>query len=669
MKQLPVMRRLALTLACVLATVPATAQRVSGDRGPQEATPIRCVNTAGTAFESCAGGGGATDADDGSVAGAQTAGLSIGLTYVWGGAAWQRMVAAALTDNTANPTVPSFGAFAHIWDGATWDRWTGAVTALGSKTNNNAAPGATNVGTLPCIATAANPSSTEGNQVGCSQDLTGRSRVMNPDVSETDSLNTTIDESTVEFELNGIGGITFTITGAWQDADAELKFEARRPDGTWNFLAAFNMDNGAGILLNDFQTGTGAGTSAINGTWIATGTTGFDRLRVRTNVPGAASATVTWRGTQRGEYAFTQTFGDLRQNDPAMQTGVALSATNLAVWPLMIGGHGFSAAAFPQPALATLPNPITGNNRRATLAMSPYGEARVMASDHHLICTIDAVEICGNGTAILPTEGAQGLSIQIRGTWVGSIAFEHSYDGTNWTTAIGFNNETYTGAFECLSSAPCTVNGTWVLVFSNGAAYIRARSTAWTSGAATVTYRGHNAPPIQLALNFGDKSHGGADSSTAPIKTGAKAHTGIPTAVADATRVNNIADVYGAQFVRDDHPNRIRCTVTVSTATTIQAVGGSCVAPGAGLSLYVTDVMFSASAAGIAADAFPTLKYGTGGTCGTGTTVFWGALTATAIRTSDSFQTAIKIPANNEICWITTTAGSKFIVISGFIAP
>lgn len=30
--------------------------------------------------------------------------------------------AAALADNTANPTVPGVGSFGHVWDGATWDR-------------------------------------------------------------------------------------------------------------------------------------------------------------------------------------------------------------------------------------------------------------------------------------------------------------------------------------------------------------------------------------------------------------------------------------------------------------------------------------------------------------------------------------------------------------------
>lgn len=125
----------------------------------------------------------------------------------------------------------------------------------------------------------------------------------------------------------------------------------------------------------------------------------------------------------------------------------------------------------------------------------------------------------------------------------------------------------------------------------------------------------------------------------------------------------------GALQTFTDHPNRIHCVVTVSTATTLQAVGGSCAAPGAGLSLYITDVMFSASAAGIAADAFPTLKSGTGGTCGAATAVVWQALTAAAIVAIDNRSTPIKVTANSELCWISSTAGSKAIQISGFIAP
>jgi hypothetical protein len=52
------------------------------------------------------------------------------------------------------------------------------IPVQGQKTNNNAAPGATNVGTLPALANAAAPSWTEGNQVALSVDLAGNARTI-----------------------------------------------------------------------------------------------------------------------------------------------------------------------------------------------------------------------------------------------------------------------------------------------------------------------------------------------------------------------------------------------------------------------------------------------------------------------------------------------------------
>jgi hypothetical protein len=40
--------------------------------------------------------------------------------------------AAALADNTANPTVPAVASFPHVWDSTAWDRWPGS-SALGGK--------------------------------------------------------------------------------------------------------------------------------------------------------------------------------------------------------------------------------------------------------------------------------------------------------------------------------------------------------------------------------------------------------------------------------------------------------------------------------------------------------------------------------------------------------
>lgn len=111
----------------------------------------------------------------------------------------------------------------------------------------------------------------------------------------------------------------------------------------------------------------------------------------------------------------------------------------------------------------------------------------------------------------------------------------------------------------------------------------------------------------------------------------------------------------------------IRCVVTVSTATTVQLVGGDCAArPNA--ALFITDILSSTNAAGIAADSYNTLKYGTGTVCGTGTTVIWFAMTPAATQSTviDNRSYPIRLPQNTDLCWINSTAGSKAWVITGY---
>lgn len=175
--------------------------------------------------------------------------------------------------------------------------------------------------------------------------------------------------------------------------------------------------------------------------------------------------------------------------------------------------------------------------------------------------------------------------------------------------------------------------------------------------------------PGVAATNLGKtEDAAGADADTGVTVFGKRNEAGTALTNADADYGAILNDAYGALMIRQDHPKRFHCVVTVSTATTVQAVGGSCAAPGAGLSLYITDVYFTSSASGIAADAFPTLKSGTGGTCGSATAVIWQHLSAAAVSAVDNRSIPIKVTANNELCWITTTAGSKALQVSGFIA-
>lgn len=286
----------------------------------------------------------------------------------------------------------------------------------------------------------------------------------------------------------------------------------------------------------------------------------------------------------------------------------------------------------------------------------------------------------GNGNAVTITGMSAAILTVNCATCSGgtTVNFEGSEDGTNfssvWAVQLGTNT---------IASSTTTAGVTVWEAPVGGLQQLRARVSGYSAGTVTVTMHAGaasygpkviNANVVSTVAGTTATSLGKAeDAASASGDTGIaifgvrnEAGTALTNADADYGAIAN--DAYGVLYTRQDHPKRFHCVVTVSTATTLQAVGGSCAAPGAGLSLYVTDVFFSASASGIAADAFPTLKYGTGGTCGTGTAVFWQALTAAAIVTQDNRSIPIKIPANNEICWITSTAGSKAIQISGFIA-
>lgn len=187
---------------------------------------------------------------------------------------------------------------------------------------------------------------------------------------------------------------------------------------------------------------------------------------------------------------------------------------------------------------------------------------------------------------------------------------------------------------------------------------------------------GTSVTPGFATANLGkaEDAPAGAGGGTGVLMIGVRKDSATQETSADADYGAVSLDAYGAQFVRPDHPNRIHCTsgspLAVSTATALTVLNG-CAAPGASLSIYITDINFSTNVSGIAADTFNTLKYGTGGACGTGTTMIWGAFSAAAAQDTviQQLRIPIKIPANNELCWINSTAGSKVVIVDGFIAP
>jgi hypothetical protein len=144
------------------------------------------------------------------------------------------------------------------------------------------------------------------------------------------------------------------------------------------------------------------------------------------------------------------------------------------------------------------------------------------------------------------------------------------------------------------------------------------------------------------------------------------ANFGTPTSGSPALFVN-ISDATFTDLSWALSTNRINCRLTTA-ATTSTSLGGQCVAPGAGLSLYISDIsVYGGVATGAAAAA--SVQSGTGGTCGVATNIIYDCQHGATAGCEHTYANALKLPANSELCLIDATVGTKFISVSGFIAP
>lgn len=272
----------------------------------------------------------------------------------------------------------------------------------------------------------------------------------------------------------------------------------------------------------------------------------------------------------------------------------------------------------------------------------------------------------GASAARLDSTGLGSLGVTVTGTFVGTLTFKAAIDDS-----ITYNTvNAYPQAGGAVVTT-ATSTGSWFVAAPAGYKWFCLYFSAYTSGTAVVHLEG-SARSQSLVQATGLVADGVAIAG-APVPIGVKAvaEAAQPSAVAAGQVAYPIATLERIPVVTTRHPNHIQCQQTISTATTLTAMGGSCAAPGAGLSIYITDISFSTNAAGITADSFNTLKSGTGGSCGTATAVIWQCMTtaATQATCSQNLQTPIKVTANSEVCWINSTAGSKTVNIEGYIAP
>lgn len=163
---------------------------------------------------------------------------------------------------------------------------------------------------------------------------------------------------------------------------------------------------------------------------------------------------------------------------------------------------------------------------------------------------------------------------------------------------------------------------------------------------------------VTASNTAGDVAADAVDSGN-PVKVGGKAKafdgTAPGTDVAEDDRTNFIATVEGRQFVETAHPNYWSASADYAAAQTNTTVKA---APGAGLKLYITDIILSngATAGNI------TLLDGSGGT------VLFELYPAVNGGAVVNLRTPIALTANTLLAITSTTVTTHSITVSGFIA-
>ena len=86
-------------------------------------------------------------------------------------------------------------------------------------------------------------------------------------------------------------------------------------------------------------------------------------------------------------------------------------------------------------------------------------------------------------TVVVPVDDADHFAVQLTGTWVGTVSFEATINGTDWVS-VAWTNSTSTSHITGIVST--TANGIFFheMIF---APKFRVRFSSYTSGTATVT--------------------------------------------------------------------------------------------------------------------------------------------------------------------------------------
>lgn len=384
---------------------------------------------------------------------------------------------------------------------------TGNFNVVGTKTNNNAAPGATNVGALVGIANAAAPTYTEGDEVLLSTDLAGNVRV-------TGSLSvggTTDNSAFTAGTSTGTPTLGFyhsTVDSVTDGRSAALAIDSKRNLFTVIRDAADNARGANVTASNALVVDGSAVTQPVSGTFwqatqpvslaslpaLAAGSNTIGNVDLQDSAGNGITSNSTTTTSKRGlDINILSILGTA----PSAAGKLDIKGADGDIFVRQTTGSNLHTNVDSLPALPTGSNVIghviadSGSTTAVTQATASSLQAQVAqkASVSTSGTLQNAVTASGNGST-LSTDGMSSAVLTVNcsscsgGT---TVNFEGSEDGTNYASLTATQIGTTTEATSTTTSGL-----TYWQIPVAGLQNIRARVSGYSAGTITVT--GHTVP-------------------------------------------------------------------------------------------------------------------------------------------------------------------------------
>ena len=210
--------------------------------------------------------------------------------------------------------------------------------------------------------------------------------------------------------------------------------------------------------------------------------------------------------------------------------------------------------------------------------------------------TVVTGSITTSSTAVTATSlvGYSGATVSISGTYNSvNVTFEVSDDsGTTWY-AISATKIDDSGCDGTASGILTNINRMW-WVYWGIASQFRVRSTAWTSGSASIRIT-PSSGLFEPSMYVEGKIASGATDGANPLKIGGRAASSVVTSVSDGQRVGGMFDRSGrlVTTVGGDRLLVVRGSVAVTTTTETTVIA----AQGAGVFCDITSMFITSLAA------------------------------------------------------------------------